>query len=94
MLRPNLLAARAAAHTASPLRRELGSSTWLGVSRDKPLKERKRTADIDRLGIEEPLNLQPIRRGDNQGCRVLRVNIRRYVSSSLRSPDPSSQARA
>src|SRR5436309_3306862 len=59
--------------------------------REQALEDRQRAADVDGPGIEEPLDLQAIRRGDHQRRRVQRVDVRCDAAGPLPGLDPGGQ---
>jgi len=74
-----------------PGRGRLGRRPRLGAEREQPLEDGQRAADVDRARIEEPLDLQAVRRGDDQRGGIGRVDVRRDAAGLLPSLDPGGQ---
>src|SRR6202167_4260076 len=74
-----------------PGRGRLGRRPRLGAEREQPLEDGQRAADVDRARIEEPLDLQAVRRGDDQRGGIGRVDVRRDAAGLLGSLDPGRQ---
>ena len=58
---------------------------------EQPLQDRQRTADVHRARIQQPLDLQAVRRGDDQRGGIGRVDVRRNAAGLLPGLDPGGQ---
>jgi histidine ammonia-lyase len=65
----------------------------LRAAREQPLEERQGPAHVHRVRLEEPLDLQAVRRGDHQRGRVHRVDVRGYRARPLPGLDPRGEHR-